>query len=98
MATGDEKFTCCQPEPLSPVKVALASSGTAAAPEMPHVRARVIYTLVEADSGNEAAGTGCELHPQFDRDDSDSRPVSPVSLCSARSCTDIVAADLKPQS
>jgi hypothetical protein len=25
MATGDEKFTCCQPELLSPVKVALAS-------------------------------------------------------------------------
>ena len=26
IATGDEKFTCCQPEALSPVKVALASS------------------------------------------------------------------------
>jgi len=26
MATGEEKFTCCQPEAVSPVKVALASS------------------------------------------------------------------------
>jgi hypothetical protein len=26
MATGFEKFTCCQPEALSPIKVALARS------------------------------------------------------------------------
>ena len=60
MATGDEKFTCCQPEPLLPSERRPREQRAAAAPEVPHMGARIIDALGETDSGNETVGELCQ--------------------------------------
>ena len=61
IATGVEKLTCCQPEAVSPLKVAVASSVAGARPEVADVRAGVAGALVEADAGDVAGDVGAEL-------------------------------------
>ena len=66
IATGVAKFTCCQPEAVSSVKVAVASSWPALVHRLAHVRAGVRRSLVEADAGDEAVEVGSELDPELD--------------------------------
>ena len=60
MATGVEKVTCCQPERISPVNVAVASSVPSALHRCADVGAGVAGALVEPDAGDPSVGVGGE--------------------------------------
>ena len=66
IATGVAKVACCQPEAVSLVKVAVASSCAGARPEVADMGAGVADALVEADAGDSAADVELELDANLD--------------------------------
>ena len=66
MATGAAKFTCCQPDADSPVKVAVASLVPVLNARLPTLRTGVACVLVESDAGDRAGHIGLELDAELD--------------------------------
>ena len=66
IGTGCANITCCQPDALSPVNVALASSVPVLVHRLPTCVPVLLDALVEAQAGDEAGDIAAELHAELD--------------------------------
>ena len=69
IGTGVAKLTCCQPEAVSLVKVAGASSVPVLVQRLPTWVPVLVLALVEADAGDGAGDIGAELDADLDGGD-----------------------------